>query len=50
MFLLKTSLLDDEVPLLIRMEVVKQMVSVIDVAEKAMLLEQYSRCGGANPR
>ena len=41
MFLLRTSLLDDEVPLLIRMEVVKQMGSVIDVAERAIEFRNF---------
>ena len=41
MFLLRASLLDEEVALLISMEVVKQMVSVIDVAEKTIEFRNF---------
>ena len=41
MFLLRASLLDEEVPLLISMGVVKQLGSVIDVAEKTIEFRNF---------
>ena len=41
MFLLRASLLDEEVPLLISVEVVKQLGSAIDVAQKTIELRNF---------
>ena len=46
-FLLRASLLDEEVPLLISVEVVQQLGSVIDVAQKTIEFRNFQNAKGS---